>query len=152
VTIANGIAWTKNRKIVFYVDSLTHRLDNYDFNAEKGTFSNRKTVATFKDEDGLCDGITIDSEDCVWIAHWDGGKVTRYDGNGKLLLTIKLPTKRVTSVAFGGPKLNDLYITTASIGIDRTKDKLAGSLFVVRNTPFTGVFPNLFSYQAKSKL
>jgi len=153
VTISNGMAWTKDTKTFYYVDTPQLRLDAFDFDAKTSKVSNHRVAVNFPKEYGFPDGITIDNEDNVWVAHWEGSRITRWNPRtGKLLLTIPIPTKRVTSVAFGGPKLNDIYITSASVGLDRSQHPAAGSLFVIYNTPFTGVKADLFQENGKQKL
>ena len=81
-------------------------------------------------------GMTIDEEGMLWIAHWDGWRVSRWDPEtGTKLSEIMLPVRQVTCPCFGGPDYGDLYITTASIGLseqDRKEQPLAGATFVVR--------------------
>ena len=84
------------------------------------------------DDDGYPDGIVVDSEDCLWVALWDGWGVRRYAPDGTLLLHIPFPCARVTKLAFGGPDLKTAYVTTARIGLDATAltaQPLAGALF-----------------------
>lgn len=81
----------------------------------------------------------------LWIAHWKGSRVTRWDPNTvELLHTIMLPCSCITSVAFGGEKLSDLYITTANNKVDVNEEPKAGSLFVVRNVGVSGVPPSVY--------
>jgi len=153
VSISNGLIWTKDTKTFYYVDSPLRRLDAFDFDIKTSKLSNHRVAIEFPPEFAIPDGITIDTEDNVWIAHWEGARVSRWNPRtGKLLLTIPLPTTRITSVAFGGPKLNDLYITSASFGLDWSKEPLAGSLFVIYNMPYTGVKAELFQERPKQKL
>jgi len=77
----------------------------------------------------VADGLTVDSEGCLWIAYWDGWKVARYDPDGKLMTEIKMPVQRPTSCNFGGPDLNVLYITSASTELDLKEQPQAGDLF-----------------------
>jgi len=153
VSISNGVVWTKDTKTFYYVDTMAAKVDSFDFDIKKGELSNRRTAFTVPKDYGWPDGTTIDNEDNLWIAHWEGSRITRWNPRtGKLLLTIPIPAARITSLAFGGPKLNDIYVTSASIGVDRSKDPLAGSLFVIKNTPFTGVPAHFFKQNPKHKL
>ena len=87
--------------------------------------------------------MTIDNQGMLWVAHWDGWRVTRWDpATGKKLLTIHIPAAKVSSCTFGGENFEDLYITTARVGLteDQIKDQpLAGSLFVWRNCGYKGL-------------
>ncbi|MFN5422984.1 MAG: SMP-30/gluconolactonase/LRE family protein, partial [bacterium] len=93
--------------------------------------------------EGYPDGMTIDTDGMLWIAHWDGAQVARWDPySGKKIHSIKLPVSRVTSCVFGGDDLSDLYITTASVGLtdkQQIEQPLAGSLFVVKDSGFKGL-------------
>ena len=85
------------------------------------------------------DGMTCDSEGHIWVGHWNGSKVVRYNQDtAKPLHEIVLPALNVTSCCFGGPDMQTLFITTASFGTDMEKFPKAGSLFAVP-TKFTGV-------------
>jgi len=87
--------------------------------------------------------MTIDTEGMLWVAHWQGHKVTRWNpNNGQLLRTVPLPVSKVTSCCFGGEKLDQLYITTASFESDTDKEPLAGAVFVLKNSGVRG-FPEL---------
>ncbi|WP_018615790.1 SMP-30/gluconolactonase/LRE family protein [Segetibacter koreensis] len=143
VTVSNGIAFSNDHSIFYYIDSPTSEVVSYDFDKRNGNISNKKTIITIKKEDGYPDGMTIDNEGMLWIAHWDGWRITRWNpATGEQLEKISLPVARVTSCTFGGTKLSDLYITTArkELTEDELEEQpLAGSLFVVRNCGFTGL-------------
>jgi len=137
IIISNGIVWTKDSKKMYYIDSPTSRVDAFDFDAETGKLTNRTTAVTIPNGDGWPDGMTIDSDDNIWVAHWEGSRVTQWDPRtGKLLRTVNIPTSKVTSVAFGGESLTDLYVTTASIG---DGPHPAGALFRVTGLGVRGV-------------
>ncbi|MEI6087420.1 MAG: SMP-30/gluconolactonase/LRE family protein [Bacteroidota bacterium] len=142
-TISNGIAWNADNTILYFIDTPTFELVSYQFNKIKGDISNRKVVIQIPHEDGHPDGMTIDTEGMLWIAHWDGWQITRWDPNtGKKISHIKLPVSRVTSCTFGGSDLTDLYITSARKGLtdEALKEQpLAGSLFVIRNCGYQGL-------------
>jgi sugar lactone lactonase YvrE len=135
VTCSNGIVWSSDARTMYYIDSPTMRVDAFDFDLESGKVSNRRTVITVAQGQGFPDGMAIDAEDKLWVAHWDGNSVKRWDPkSGKLLRTIEIPATRVTSCAFGGPKLDQLYVTSATTGMDAatlTRYPHAGGLFRV---------------------
>ena len=142
VSVSNGMAWRADESTFYYIDSPTRQVVAYDFERTSGTLSNRRVVITIPEGEGFPDGMTIDTEDKLWIAHWDGWQVSRWDPDtGEKLLQIDLPVAKVTSCVFGGPTLQDLYITTASIGLDDMdlqKQPLAGQLFVWKRTGYQG--------------
>jgi sugar lactone lactonase YvrE len=131
VTISNGLDWSIDEKIMYYVDSLTHGLDAFDFTAETGQVRDRRRVADIPESLGIPDGITLDEQGFIWVALHGGNAVHRYSPEGLLERRIELPVSLVTSCSFGGPNLDDLYITSA-VDPDR-HEPLAGSIFCYRS-------------------
>jgi len=123
--------WSIDEKIMYYVDSLTHGLDAFDFTAETGQVRDRRRVADIPDSLGIPDGITLDEQGFIWVALHGGNAVHRYSPEGLLERRIELPVSLVTSCSFGGPNLDDLYITSA-VDPDR-HEPLAGSIFCYRS-------------------
>lgn len=127
---SNGIVWSLDATTMYYIDTALQRVDAFDFDNATGRISNRRVAFSIPKELGYPDGSTLDAEGMLWIAHWGGACVTRWDPRtGKHLATIQLPVSQVTSVAFGGPRLDQLYITTARVG--RDTEPQAGGLFCV---------------------
>jgi sugar lactone lactonase YvrE len=133
VTVSNGLAWSASGGRMFYVDSPLQSIDVMDYDIESGTVSGRETFAAIPNSAGIPDGLTIDAEGCLWLALWGGSAVRRYSPEGTLIGEVELPVPRVTSCAFGGPDLDRLFITTASVGAspDDPPRPLEGALFVV---------------------
>lgn len=114
VSISNGLAWTADARKLYYIDSPTRTVQVFDFDLEHGTIGPPRVAITLGEADGWPDGCCMDAEDCLWIAHWGASKVTRWKPEtATLLQTISLPVANVTSCAFGGEELDQLYITTA---------------------------------------
>lgn len=136
VCISNGIVWTSDGETMYFIDSPTRRVDAFDFDRVNGTIANRRTAVALDDGLGYPDGMAIDSEDKIWVALWGGWAVARFDPTtGELLEKIDVPVSQVTACAFGGPRLNDLYITTARRGLagdSLAKQPAAGGLFHVK--------------------
>ena len=133
MAVVNGPAFSPNQEILYVSDSTAKRILAYDLH--DGTLGARRLFAQFSADEGLPDGLTVDAEGCVWCAHWDGGRVTRFSSAGERLLAITLPAARVTSVAFGGASLDELFITTARFGLTQEQLALsphAGGLFRVK--------------------
>jgi sugar lactone lactonase YvrE len=143
VSISNGIVWNADADLMYYIDTPTREVAVFDYDDATGAISNRRVAVRFPAPHGWPDGMAIDAEGMLWIAEWDGGCVTRWDPeSGKLLRRIVLPVRRVTSCAFGGPDLDELYVTTAWSRLDdaaRRAQPTAGGLFRldpgVRGTP-----------------
>ncbi|MCW1428970.1 SMP-30/gluconolactonase/LRE family protein [Novosphingobium sp. JCM 18896] len=89
----------------------------------------REVFARFDEADGYPDGMTVDAEGCLWVAHWDGGKVSRFDPQGKVERSIALPARRTTNIAFAGPNLDRMFVTSATVGLEPTV--YDGALFEV---------------------
>jgi sugar lactone lactonase YvrE len=144
-TISNGMAWNKAHTKFYFIDTPTMEVVAYDYDKASGHISNRKIVITVDESDGYPDGMTIDDEDMLWIAHYNGWQVTRRNPEtGETLLSIKLPVAKVTCCTFGGENMNDLYITTASKEMsedEHAAQPLAGSLFVAKGLPYKGFAP-----------
>jgi sugar lactone lactonase YvrE len=137
VTISNGIDWSPDGSLLYYVDTPTQRIDVFDYDVASGTLSARRPFAAVPKEDGSPDGLTVDAEGCVWVALYDGGAVRRYDVDGRLDAVVETPGARlVTSCCFGGADLTDLWITTSTENLDATKLEAqpgAGRIYRVEN-------------------
>ena len=135
VSISNGIIWSPDGTKMYYVDTPTSKVMAFDFDGDAGTISNPSIAVLVPDSLGHPDGMTIDAGGKLWVAMWGGHAVCQYDPvSGELLQRIEVPAKNVTSCAFGGPRLDVLYITTASEGMNEAGKKdypLAGGLFQV---------------------
>jgi len=135
VTISNGIVWTSDAKTMYYIDTPTSKIMGYDFDINTGTISNERVAVEVSLEDGFPDGMTIDSEDMLWVGLWNGNAVARYNPNtGALIRKIEVPAHNVTACAFGGENLDILFITTASVDMTPEEQKalpLSGSVFKV---------------------
>lgn len=130
VGCSNGVAVAPNQNRVYYIDSIARRVDTFDL--EDGEPVNRRPFIVIEPEDGLPDGLTVDSEGNLWVALWGGGQVRAYDDAGQHVETIELPTPHVSACTFGDDDLRTLYITTSRQGIENAADTEAGSLFQVR--------------------
>ncbi len=112
VYISNGLGWSPDDRILYFCDSKLG-IRAWDFDPETGDVSNERPYVGTTPDGGLPDGLTVDSEGCVWAAHWGGWKVVRYDPQGRIIDEIAVPASCTSSVMFGGPNLDELYITTA---------------------------------------
>jgi sugar lactone lactonase YvrE len=146
VGLSNGLDWTGDRKLFYYADSNSGRVDLFDTDPDTGALSGRRPFVTVPDADGIPDGLTLDAEGCLWLAIWGSGEVRRFTPEGRLDTVVRLPARQVTSAAFGGPDLGTLYITTAWEGLSpaaRAEQPHAGDIFAC--TPgVTGRPPYLF--------
>ncbi len=116
VTVSNGLDVSDDRRTLYYVDSRQGGIDAFDRDPGTGRLSGRRRVAEVPGADGVPDGMTLDSEGCLWVAVWGAGQVRRFTPGGRLIGVVEVPAAQVSSVAFGGARLDELFITTARIG------------------------------------
>lgn len=131
--VTNGPAFSQDGRRMYHADSALRTIYAFDIDVE-GSISARRTVAHFTGAEGYPDGMTVDAEDCLWVAFWDGWCVRRLSPEGETLAVYDMPVERPTSVAFGGPALDRLYVTSARIGLNEAALALqpyAGGLFVL---------------------
>lgn len=141
VDISNGIVWSSdNRK--YYTDSLSREIQRFDYDPETGEIMNRKVEYKFDSE--IPDGMTIDSDNNIWVALWGEGKVVCINTKQHSIeVTVDVDAKLTSAVAFGGEDMGTLYITTSRLGLseaDIYRDPLSGGLFRFK----TGVKGTLF--------
>jgi len=145
---SNGLGWSPDNRTMYFTDSIVRTIWAYEFDGASGALGPRRVFAQLSDQDGVPDGLTVDSEGFVWSAIWDGWRVIRYAPNGSIDREVRLPVQRPTSCMFGGPDLQTLYITSASSGLCPASLKagpMAGAIFAVPTdvvglpeTPFAG--------------
>jgi sugar lactone lactonase YvrE len=135
VRTSNGLGWSPDNRTMYFTDSPLKTIFAYDFDPETGAISNRRPHIHTPDEPGVPDGLTVDREGCIWSARWDGYRITRYTPDGEEDRVVEMPVARPTSIAFGGPDLRELFITTAWMGYSPSRiqeEPQAGDLFSVK--------------------
>jgi len=145
--VTNGPAFSPDGRIAYHTDSAFQRIYAFDMGAD-GELANRRIFARFGEGEGFPDGMTVDSDGCLWVAFWDGWCLRKIAPDGKVAEQFALPVQRPTSCTFGGADLDELYVTSARIGLDNDSLKMqpcAGGLFLlqtgsrgVRQEPFAG--------------
>ena len=134
VGISNGICWNSDSTRMYYIDSLTQSIQCFGYDLENGEISNGRELVKFPESEGTPDGMTIDTEGNLWVAMWGGAQIVQLNPSGQIMRRVPLPVTNVTSLTFGGPELNILYITTARYSLSDAmleKEPLAGSLFKI---------------------
>ncbi len=129
--VTNGPAITANGQFLYHVDSGSRQIWRLEI-GDGPSIESRELFLQLSEGDGYPDGVVLDSEECLWVALWDGWAVRRYAPDGTQLLHVDMPCARVTKIAFGGPDLRTAYVTTARVGLDEAALKeqpLAGALF-----------------------
>jgi len=135
VGISNGLDWSADGSTMYFIDSPTRGVDTFRWDGATGTIADRRRLVTIGPDEGKPDGMTLDAEGYLWVACWDGWRVRRYAPDGSFDREIRFPAAHVSSVAFGGPDLDELYVTTAWHMVDpadRAAQPTAGSLFRCR--------------------
>ena len=138
VTVSNGMGWSPDGTTMYYVDSPLRRIDLFDYDPATGEALRRRVLADLSAVDGVPDGLTVDADGYVWVALWGGGVLRRYAPDGTQDAVLPVPVSQPTSMAFGGPGLAELYVTTASIGLSEDQlaaQPLAGRLLRLRPGP-----------------
>lgn len=135
LAIGNGLAWSADDKLLYYIDSLCGGIDVLDYDLDTGAIANRRRFVEVREGEGLPDGMAIDADGCIWVAFFQGGCLRRFTPDGVLDRTLELPVSNPTACAFGGDDLQDLYITTARASLDEealAREPHAGGVFVTR--------------------
>lgn len=130
--VTNGPAFSPDGRTMYHTDSAKRLIYAFDLDSD-GNASNRRPFASFLEEHGHPDGMTVDADGCLWIAFWNGWCVRRVSPEAEVLQTVNLPVERPTSCAFGGPALDRLFVTSARIGLNENAlavQPLAGALFM----------------------
>lgn len=129
VQFANGIAFSPNEETVYFADSFARTVSAYEYDVSDGSLRNPETVRTVPEDEGVPDGIAVDEDGAIWVAHAFGGQIGRYSPSGDRLTTVDVPVGLVTNLAFGRPGLDWAYVTTGG-GQDKAEHgESAGALF-----------------------
>ena len=145
--VTNGPAFSPDGTILYHTDSGRRTIYRFPL-ADNGDVGERTIFAQFTGAEGHPDGMTVDSEGCLWVAFWDGWALRRFSPAGDMMTIVEVPVQRPTSVVFGGPSLDRLYVTSARIGLDDSAllvQPFAGALLMVEpgckglaDRPFAG--------------
>jgi len=132
IICSNALSWSPDNRTLYFADSCKHTIWAWDFDADAGEISNRRVFVEVPYSEGDPDGATVDAEGGVWVAHWGGWRVARYDPRGRVERVVKMPVEKPTCPMFGGSELDVVYVTSASIQL--TPDELkrqpqAGGIF-----------------------
>ena len=135
VTQSNGIAWSPDGARMYFIDSATQGVDVFDYDVSTGSAGNRKRLVTIERAQGIPDGMTTDEKGNLWVACFGGSAVRCFSPAGEQLDEVVFPVTQVTSCAFGGAGLADLYVTSAAYRLSPgqlKKQPHAGATFVCR--------------------
>jgi D-xylonolactonase len=138
--IPNGMGFANGGDTFYVTESEAGAIYAFDYDRETGALTNRRTFREVPSADGVPDGMTVDADDHVWSARWNGGRVVRHAPTGEPVSEIELPARKVSSVTFGGAGYETLYLTTALTDGDRSREgDGAGAVFRVTDLETGGV-------------
>lgn len=126
--VTNGPTFSPDGRILLHTDSGARTIYAFDL-TKNGSLSAKRVFVRFEDDWGYPDGMTTDAEGCLWVAHWGGGRISRFDPEGIVMRSIAMPAVNITSLAFAGPDLDRLFVTSSADG--RVDEPEAGALFEV---------------------
>ena len=149
IICSNGPCWSPDDRTFYFADTFQEEIWAYDYDLESGMPSRRRVFASTKDDTGVADGSTVDAEGCLWNAQLISGELVRYAPDGSVERRIGMPVRNITSIIFGGPKLDEIYVTSmARVKHPAVHDHFvaeakpqfsAGSLFRIRGLGIRGV-------------
>lgn len=142
--VANGPAISVDGKVLLHTDSAQRTIYAFDLDPATGRLGNKRVWRVFAVDEGYPDGMNFDAQGRIWVAHWRAGCISQFGLDGALLQRLKLPVSNVTNIAFGGPKLERMFVTTAYQGLSdmqRQLEPLAGALFEITGHGATGMAP-----------
>jgi sugar lactone lactonase YvrE len=134
-TISNGIGWSPDSSLMYFIDSTSYQVDAFDYDLATAEIANRRPFAVVNSDDGLPDGLAVDAEGYVWVCLFGGGAIRRYAPDGSLDTHVPLPVTCPTCPAFGDADLGTLYITSTRHRLTREQleaEPIAGALLAWR--------------------
>jgi D-xylono/L-arabinono-1,4-lactonase len=114
IQFSNGLAFSPDGSTLYFSDTVARCVYAYKWHRGTGKLSDRRVFVRLPREEGFPDGLTVDSEGYLWCAHWFGACITRYDPDGKRERKVIFPASQTSSLAFGGPDLDVIFVTSAS--------------------------------------
>ncbi len=146
ITFSNGPCFSPDNKTLYFSDSHIKTCFAYDYDLDTGQVANRRPFATTDDHGGVPDGTTVDADGLVWMSVCEGGRIVVFRPDGKVERTIKMPVSMAVSVMFGGPKLDQLYVTTIDpSAFGGPKEEGGGDLYVIEGLGARGVPENRYA-------
>jgi D-xylonolactonase len=136
---SNGMGFTRDHKFLFYTDSAVRTIYRFAYDKTTGNLTRQRPFIVAEEGGGVPDGMTVDAVGNLWSARWDGSCLVGYTPQGREFARIPFPVKKVSSVIFGGPSYDQMFVTTAGGHQKETNGALAGALFRLTIPGITGV-------------
>jgi sugar lactone lactonase YvrE len=127
--VPNGMGFSPDLRTMYFCDSADRQIYAFDYDRSSGDITHQRIVATTEGTESVPDGMTVDAEGFIWSARWDGYCLVRMNPDGKAVHQVDFPTKKVSSVIFGGDDMTDIYVTTAGGNDTVENGEPAGALF-----------------------
>ncbi|WP_072690944.1 SMP-30/gluconolactonase/LRE family protein [Rhodococcus marinonascens] len=143
-TLPNGLGWSPESDLFYLVDSLERSISIWDYDLESARLSDHRILTTFSSDEGLPDGLCVDTNGCIWVAMWGGGRVVQLSPQGHMLTSIELPVQQPSSCAFGGAQRDILIVTSAREDLARAAP-IDGSILALHDTGSRGTEVAFFS-------
>lgn len=134
ITVANAICFAPDGTFAHYTDTYNRRIMRVPLDAQGWPIGAGDVFVDTRAEGLNPDGAVVDSEGCLWVAHWGASRVARYDPDGVFMGAVGIPARQASCPAFGGPDLDLLYVTSAAVGLEGAEE---GKTFVIE-TQVTG--------------
>jgi D-xylonolactonase len=129
IGISNGMGFSPDRKRLYYTDSAKGEIYVFDYEQRSGAIGNQRVLIRIPASEGEPDGLTVDAEGYIWSARWNGACIVRFSPEGREVLRVKLPAKKVSCLTFGGKDHKDIYVSTAGGEKREEEGPGAGALF-----------------------
>ncbi|MGE0858526.1 MAG: SMP-30/gluconolactonase/LRE family protein [Gammaproteobacteria bacterium] len=149
IICSNGPCWSPDDRTFYFADTFQQQMWAYDYDLASGALAKKRPFADTRQDAGFFDGSTVDEEGCVWNALVIGGELIRYTPDGEVERRIGMPVRNITSLCFGGERLDEIYVTSmARVSHPATHDHFArqvrpqfgaGSLFRIRGLGIRGL-------------
>ena len=136
---SNGMGFTPDHKFLYYTDSTARKVYRFTYITATGELKRQRAFVVTEEGGGVPDGMTVDSQGNLWSTRWDGSCLVGYTPQGREFARIPFPVKKVSSVTFGGPNYDQMFVTTAGGHQKETDGALAGALFRLTIPGVTGV-------------
>lgn len=139
IAISNGPCWSPDNSTFYFSDSLPYRVYAYDYDIETGDVANRRIFADTRELGGIPDGATVDADGLMWMAICEGAKVVAFRPDGGIERIVEMPVKCPASVMFGGPDLDQLYVTSIDLALLGRENDGGGDTFVITGLGARGI-------------
>ena len=127
--ISNGLGFSNNLDYAYHTNSTRRTITKYEFDPDTSRLGKGKIIVSTPDDGSVPDGLTVDAEDCIWSARWDGWALYRYNNLGGEINKVTFEVKKVSCPTFGGDGYKDLFVTSAGGDDLAINGPLAGATF-----------------------